>query len=50
MRTVADTSRDRHVGRRTFARALAVGVILTALAAPAALAQEPMPFERITFK
>lgn len=42
MRTIADTSEDRHGGRRTFARAFAVGVILTALAAPAAWAQAPI--------
>ncbi len=43
MTTAADTSGDRHGGRRTFARALAVAVTLTALAAPAARAQAPIP-------
>ena len=42
MTTVADTSGDRHGGRRTFARAFAVGVALTVLAAPAAWAQAPI--------
>jgi len=43
MTTVADTSGDWHGGRRTFARAFAVGVVLTALAVPAAWAQAPIP-------
>lgn len=43
MRTIAHTSRDRHRGRRTFAGAFAVGVVLTGLATPAAWAQAPMP-------